>query len=307
MAAQQRDKTVWHEGELEVQRRAGVLEEASKLQGGIFSSLPLPAINFLREQQLAVFSSRDRQGRVWATLRFSTPGFITVVDPFTVRLAPASPLDLLTQNIHANPDIGMVVIDLARRRRVRLNGAASNDPDGSIILSLRQVYSNCPRYIQEREAPPPQQRGAPAPHRGDRARDLSAGHTEGITRADTFFIATAHPVHGPDASHRGGMPGFVRVEHQRRLAFPDYDGNRMFNTLGNIVADPHTGLLFPDFAAGRLLMLTGRARVNWDPARAAEFKGAQRVVEFEIDEVREVEDALPPRWEFKSYSPHNPR
>jgi uncharacterized protein len=121
-----------------------------------------------------------------------------------------------------------------------------------------------------------------------------------------LFIATAHPVYGADASHRGGMPGFVQVEGPRQIAIPDYDGNRMFNTLGNIAANPNTGLLFPDFLSGKALLLTGRAHINWDPGRAAQFPGAQRVVEYSIDETLELQSALPEGWEFKSYSPFNP-
>ena len=212
--------------------------------------------------------------------------------------------DLLAQNIDANPDAGMVAIDLARRRRMRLNGEAFHNADGSLTIYAKQIYSNCPRYIQERETP--ELRTAAASQTGQRGKELDAKQAAWIGRADTMFIATAHPVYGADASHRGGMPGFVRVESPCHLAIPDYDGNRMFNTLGNIVADPSTGLLFPDFASGNVLMLTGRARVNWDASRAAEYPGAQRVVEYEIDETLELQSALPGGWEFKSYSPHNP-
>jgi len=304
MEARRKDGTVWHEGELEAQRRAGVLEDARQMQRGIMASLPAPAAKFLSEQQLAVFSSRDAEGRVWATLRFGPPGFITVEDPFTIRLAPATDRDLLSENIESSPDAGMVVIDLMHRRRVRLNGEGLNNPDGSITLQLKQVYSNCPRYIQQRESP--EEAALVVQKTGKPGVELSREQAEWIGRADTFFVATAHPVYGLDASHRGGNAGFVRVEGPRKLAFPDYDGNKMFTTLGNIVADPHTGLLFPDFTRGSVLMLTGRATVNWEAARASQFIGAQRVVEYEIDEVREVEGALPHGWEFKSYSPYNP-
>ena len=305
METRQKDGTVWHAGELEVQRRAGVLEEARQMQRGIMASLPGPAAKFLAEQQLAVFSSRDSQGQIWATPRFGPAGFITVIDPFTIQLAAAAGPDLLAEDIKNEPDAGMVVIDLAHRRRVRLNGEAVSNPDGSITLHLKQVYSNCPRYIQERTVPETKA-GNTNPGVEKQSPELSDAHKEWIARADTFFIATAHPSYGLDASHRGGSSGFVHVEGPRQLAFPDYDGNKMFTSLGNIVAEPHTGLLFPDFTNGSVLMLTGRATVNWDAARAAKFTGAQRVVEYEVDEVREVEGALPQGWELKSYSPYNP-
>ncbi|HZI55577.1 MAG TPA: pyridoxamine 5'-phosphate oxidase family protein, partial [Verrucomicrobiae bacterium] len=194
-------------------------------------------------------------------------------------------------------------------RRVRLNGEASNHPDGSLTIHAKQVYSNCPRYIQEREAPDLQTAATPQPvwqSPGQQSKELSDAQAAWIGRADTLFIATAHPTYGADASHRGGMPGFVRVEGPRQIAIPGYDGNRMFTTLGNIAAEPSTGLLFPDFGSGNVLMLTGRAWVNWDKSRAAELPGAQRVVEYEIDETLELQGALPAGWEFKSYSPYNP-
>ncbi len=78
----------------------------------------------------------------------------------------------------------------------------------------------------------------------------------------------------------------------------------MFNTLGNIAANPKTGLLFVDFERGDTLQISGEARVIWDQARAAGFAGARRVVEFRIGEV--VENTVPLRWRFAAYSPFNP-
>ncbi len=116
-----------------------------------------------------------------------------------------------------------------------------------------------------------------APARARRAPGLAEAQRAWIRRADTFFIATSHPEAGADASHRGGMPGFVRVEGDR-LVWPDYAGNAMFNTLGNIALHPRAGLVFPDFEAGATLQLTGRAAVDWDRDRAGSFPGAERLV-----------------------------
>jgi len=120
------------------------------------------------------------------------------------------------------------------------------------------------------------------------------------------FRARPGQTRGADASHRGGLPGFVRVEGDRRLEWPDYPGNAMFNTLGNLAADPRAGLLFVDFEQGHTLQISGRARVVWDERRAAEFAGAERVVEFDVEEVVERRGALPLRWRFVEYSPFNP-
>ncbi|MCH8978716.1 MAG: pyridoxamine 5'-phosphate oxidase family protein, partial [Armatimonadetes bacterium] len=83
---------------------------------------------------------------------------------------------------------------------------------------------------------------------------------------------------GMDASHRGGDRGFVRVDSETRLMFPDYAGNNHFNTIGNLILDPRAGLLFMDFATGSLLQLTGRATIDWDSDAVACIPGARRLV-----------------------------
>ncbi len=91
------------------------------------------------------------------------------------------------------------------------------------------------------------------------------------------------------------------------LIWPDYVGNMMFNTLGNIAANPQVGLLFLDFDTGSTLQLTGEANIIWDAAKIAKYRGAERLLSFRIDQVLEIDDQLPLRWEFESYSPFNPR
>jgi predicted pyridoxine 5'-phosphate oxidase superfamily flavin-nucleotide-binding protein len=127
-----------------------------------------------------------------------------------------------------------------------------------------------------------------------------------ILNADTFFIASAYPEGGADASHRGGNPGFVWFLNGNTLEFPDYSGNTMFNTLGNIAVNPSAGLLFLDFEGGGTLQLTGEARIVWDVGRAAGFAGAERVVEFRVQEAVEIQSSIPLRWQFQGYSPFNP-
>ena len=89
-----------------------------------------------------------------------------------------------------------------------------------------------------------------------------------MSSADTFFLGTQHPDRGADASHKGGDPGFVRVEGTDVL-WPDYAGNNMFNSLGNLAVDPRAALLFIDFDTGGVLQLSGTAELEWrsaDPA-----------------------------------------
>jgi hypothetical protein len=100
-----------------------------------------------------------------------------------------------------------------------------------------------------------------------------------------FFLATADAEGRPDCSYKGGRPGFVRVVGPGALAFPSYDGNGMFKSLGNILVNPHVGLLFVDFENPRRLRVNGRASVREDDPLLPEFVGAQLVVRVDVDTV----------------------
>ena len=93
-----------------------------------------------------------------------------------------------------------------------------------------------------------------------------------------FFLATADADGRPDCSYKGGRPGFVRVVDPHTLAFPSYDGNGMFKSLGNVLVNPHVGLLFVDFESPRRLRVNGRATVQDNDPLLAEFVGAQLIV-----------------------------
>jgi predicted pyridoxine 5'-phosphate oxidase superfamily flavin-nucleotide-binding protein len=93
-----------------------------------------------------------------------------------------------------------------------------------------------------------------------------------------FFLATADAEGRPDCSYKGGRPGFVRVVDAHTLAFPSYDGNGMFKSLGNVLVNPHVGLLFIDFESPRRLRVNGRASVHEDDPLLAETTGAQLIV-----------------------------
>ena len=296
------DGPVWHEGELAVQLRAGVGEVSGR---GIRSSIPEGLIDFLSERRLLVFASVDSDRRTWASLRVGDPGFLRVIDPLTLETGSADvDGDPLLTNLKQNPDVGMVIIDLATRRRARINGEAEVLPDSRLRIQARQVYGNCPQYIQLR-IPEEALLGNKAPSLISRGTKLSRTQHEWIAQADTMFIASAHPQRGADASHRGGNPGFVKVEGTRRLIIPDYSGNTMFNTLGNISVNPRTGLLFLNFEQGRTLQLSGSATIDWDSDRSG-FPGAQRLLTFDIEKVIEIEQPALSGYALKEYSPFNP-
>ena len=133
--------------------------------------------------------------------------------------------------------------------------------------------------------------------------------SELIDKADTFFIASRSPApgltrsEGLDMSHRGGLPGFVRVESKRRLMFPDYRGNFFFNTLGNLRVDPRCGLLFVDFTTGATLQLIGRGSVMDGPANRKMWPGAERAVAFDVEGAVLTARRSRLRFDFESYAP----
>ena len=127
-----------------------------------------------------------------------------------------------------------------------------------------------------------------------------------IGEADTFFLATYAPGHGADMSHRGGNPGFVTVVDDTHLSWPEYAGNRMYMSLGNLLSEPRCAIVFPDWSTGRTLHLRGRAFADWDARRAAGVPKAQCMVDFEVEEVVEIADGMPLHWRFGEYHRFNP-
>jgi predicted pyridoxine 5'-phosphate oxidase superfamily flavin-nucleotide-binding protein len=99
-----------------------------------------------------------------------------------------------------------------------------------------------------------------------------------IQRSAMFFIASADAQGRPDCSYKGGLPGFVRVLDGRTLAIPDYDGNGMYRTWGNVLVNPHVGLLFLDFEAPKRIRVNGTATLSAEDPLLAECPGAVFIV-----------------------------
>jgi len=106
-----------------------------------------------------------------------------------------------------------------------------------------------------------------------------------IEGADMFFLATADGDGRPQCSYKGGEPGFVRVLDERTIAFPSYDGNGLYLSLGNALVNPHVGLLFIDFERRRRMRLNGIASVDMDDPLLAEYPEAQLVVRVRTTQV----------------------
>ncbi|GAA0313941.1 pyridoxamine 5'-phosphate oxidase family protein [Actinoallomurus spadix] len=289
----------YHAGERAVQRRAGLEGQAAMGGRAIGATIPDVAAAFLAHQPMIAVGAAGQDGRIWASLLTGAPGFLRSDDPATLTIATRPiPGDPLAGVLAGPAKVGMIAIEPATRRRMRINGTSLPEAHGLRVVP-DQVLANCPKYIQKRD----HSFVAGEPRTPRRGTELTDAQRRAIGAADTFFVATAAPDGDADTSHRGGAPGFVQVLSPTRLRWPDYVGNAMFLTLGNLELRPEAGLLFPDWKSGTLLQLTGTARTVWDTAG---LPGAQRLVEFSIDEVRETAQAVPLRWTDPAYSRFNP-
>jgi uncharacterized protein len=298
----------FHEGELAVQRRAGVEDVAQRVGAGNLGNALGPDLDdFLAEQPFVVVAGADGAGRVWASLLVGEPGFARALDERRLLLGAAPlPDDPLTAALELDdPRLGVLAIDPLTRTRIRINGRGQRVDEG-IVIAVEEAFGNCQKYIQRRAPAAPMdltERGTA--HRS--TTTLDADQRALVAAADTFFVASAHAQRGADASHRGGRPGFVEVAADgTSLRFPDYQGNRMFQTLGNLTVDPRIGLLFVDWQTGTTLQVSGRAEIVWDSDEVALRPGAQRIVAVAIDAVHEHERALPASWLLIEPSRVNP-
>jgi predicted pyridoxine 5'-phosphate oxidase superfamily flavin-nucleotide-binding protein len=260
------------------------------------------AADFIEEQPMLVIGAADSRGEVWSSLLAGVPGFITVTGPSTLSVAAAlSASDPLYCTLAEPTRLGMIAIEPGTRRRIRMNGTARPAREG-LEIALEQIYANCPKYIQKRV---PQWQPA-TPDEPREAEALTEQDIALVEGTDTFFIATTDLDGNADASHRGGNPGFLQVRGPRHLRWPDYVGNSMFNTFGNLEVNPRAGLMIPNWATGTLLHLTGTAAVDWDPDHAAAHPGAQRVVDFAVEHLVRIDNASPLRWSAPQFSRFNP-
>ncbi len=300
------DASPFHRGEQQVQERLGVRDIEDWARQVVRPFLPAQHRAFHSALPFLAAAARDRQGRPWVTLLEGPAGFVTSPDDRHLAI-DAEPVagDALEGALGEGSEIGILGIELATRRRNRVNGRIVAKGDDGLRFRVDQSFGNCPQYIRERAWRRDETDRPGAPRRGSR---LTRAQIEWIGAADTFFIASGYrgegdsPSFGMDASHRGGERGFVEVLDAHRLRFPDYAGNNHFNTIGNLLLDPRAGFLFVDFASGGLLQLSGKASVDWDSEAVAHIPGARRLVTLEIDEVVELPRAVSLRWQLDADS-----
>ncbi|PCI04971.1 MAG: FAD-binding oxidoreductase, partial [Gammaproteobacteria bacterium] len=279
----------------------------------ITSFMPEQHREFYQHLPFILLGHADIKGWPWATVLVNDAGFITSENnkKLTINSKPITGepfAELLQQHKNTRIRVGLLGIELSTRRRNRLAGHITGVNKNAIEIEVDQAFGNCPQYIQMREL---------IKVEGEQSKPTVTSITAFdektktfIRNSDTFFVAShvktdnenANINEGVDVSHRGGRPGFIRVDNDDTLTIPDYTGNFHFNTLGNFLLTPKAGLLFPDFETGDLLTLTGSVEILWDSEETTFFEGAERLWQFKIDHGFWMKNALPLRWKLNQYS-----
>lgn len=267
--------TPFHPGEQAVQTLAGVREQAeSRGQKMLTPQLVDAQREFFAQLSFAVSSQLDDKGQPWANLITGAPGFIQATPDGRVRIGRGGPAPAVLDAtlLKEGSPVGLLGIEFARRRRNRINGTVAAVGEGFIELNIDQGYGNCPKYINKR---PWDDTLFTGNYVVQRDSEVSADVAQLIKTADTFFIASSSgpaagssnaiqpQAWGSDISHRGGAPGFIKLDGNV-LSFDDYPGNNMFNTLGNLQQYPPCGLILFDFDTGAVVQIAGHASLQHD-------------------------------------------
>ena len=309
------ESSPFHPGEQAVQRQVGVRDQVERAgRNMIRAQMPDQHRELFEALPLLIVGSMDAAGRVWASILSGEPGFVRSPSPKLLRIEAEPALgDPLREQLKLGSPLGLLGIQLETRRRNRANGRIVQRDAHSFSVDVEQSFGNCKQYIQAREPSfDASRRGTAAPPRNE-GPHLSAPARELLANTDTFFIATASAAaastshgEGVDVSHRGGRPGFVRVSegpNATLLTSPDFRGNFMFNTLGNLEVNPRAGVVCADFRTGDVLSLTGTAHTVWEGPELEAFAGADRLLCFEVEAGVFLERALPLRFEGLVPSP----
>lgn len=215
--------------------------------------------------------------------------------------------------------IGGLPIHLETRKRVKVFGRmiartlVKNPEDGRIgtarlFFKVEQSLGNCPKYLNTKHIVP----ATPNPQVVSTGNVLSLGAQALIQKADLFFISSSNYTTDMDTNHRGGPPGFVRLlqptdaSGSTSIVYPEYSGNRLYQTLGNLQSTPRAGVCFPDFETGDVLYLTGTTETLVGSAAAAILPRSNLAVKITITDSRFVRQGLSFRGVPGERSPYNP-
>jgi len=289
----------------------GSIDQSAAIGKIINNTIIGGAFPFIESLTTMVISSSDINQKIWASIIFGDIGFIKVKDANTLTINKAKIHsnfdDLFFNNIQKNKNIGILFIELGSRKRYRVNGKVILDDQENIVITVMEAYPNCPKYIQQRIIT---ENGIEnkLPSIVKKGETLTDNLHSIIANADTFFIGSKSSNDQMDASHRGGQPGFVEIIENDKLKIPEYVGNYLFNTLGNLIQNPNAGLLFIDFENNATLQLNGEAHIVFnDETEGVKTHDTGVYWAFNVTNWMLTENHHQVNWVFNSYSKFNPR
>ena len=297
----------FHQGELDLQCLAGEQLNAARLSQMIQPVIPAAALKFVSQQSFIWIGIEDRDKMIWACVLTGSPGFMNTNsgELLEITLDENRPVpDHWFDMLEAGKFIGCLLIELETRRRLRVNGVIKTINKRQLHITVQHAYPNCPKYIRRREL-----LGKPVLSTVNfinSGSDLNEQLINIIRHSDTSFVASVGP-NGADVSHRGGPSGFIRCESNTKITVPDYQGNGLFNSLGNFKVNPVGGILVVDFEKGYFLQLSGAINIVLDtdyPNVAT--NGTHRYWQMDIQQWQLFQLSPNTSWETLEYSPYNP-
>ncbi|KAF1993429.1 hypothetical protein P154DRAFT_527759 [Amniculicola lignicola CBS 123094] len=295
------------------------------------------AVYMLQRAPLLAIGTLDSEGRPWTSVWGGQSGFSQPVGGGMVgtRTIVDGVHDPVVQALTGGTEKGEMVrgegkllsglaLDLMNRKRVKIFGLmvagalgevtveGASDAETSkdlpekqdqlqLVYKVEQSLGNCPKYMNQYELRPTLTTAKlveKADRLGEKAKEL-------VKRSDMFFLSSSTD-EDMDTNHRGGPPGFVRVISDTEIVYPEYSGNRLYQTLGNLQINPRVGITFPDYETGDILYVTGEAEILVLDDAAKVLPGSNLALKIKIAEARLVEGGLPFRGERKGPSPYNP-
>ena len=323
----------WHEGELAMAKAMRVPD----MDNPTFPSLSPQLANHAQIAPLIAIGTLDKQGRPWTTLWGGEKGISQPIaqgilgirsqvvrqhDPVVEELVGKEGDGTVVREEGVGRMVSGLTIDLETRKRTKLYGrmvagALSMREDEAtetqqhvaevqLVLKIEQSLGNCPKYLNKKHvelAESNPELVSDSPQLPQRALDL-------LSKADLFFLSSANHDQDMDTNHRGGPAGFIRVISNDPsgavLCYPEYSGNRLYQTLGNLKVNPVVGLCVPDFDTGDMLYLTGKTTIFIGPDAAAILPRSNLAVKITTTAARFVATALPFRGLPGESSPYNP-
>lgn len=321
----------WHDGEKYMHSLLNVPERVNPTSPGLSSY----GSHLVLTSPLLALGTLDKQGRPWTTIIGGEPScmrpmgrsIVAVNSLVDLKYDPVVEIirGLQGQDVENGSIIGGLPIDLASRNRVKLFGRLVsgrhgleinrlNDHDGfgeaRLMISVESSLGNCPKYLNKKNIIP----ALPNPVMISDSLPLPDMAVRLLAKADMFFISSSTsdgPKRSVGTNHRGGPPGFVRVLHNETgkgtaLIFPEYSGNRLYQTLGNLHLYPRAGLCFPDFDTQDVLYITGITEIITGTEAASLLPRSNLLVKVTIASARFVQGGLPFRGLQGELSPYNP-